>query len=654
MITYRYNSQGKVCEITDQEGNSETFRYDREGRMVLHVDRNGSEVRTTYNVDGNPVLETGTDRNGENRVTRSFEYDASGNVRKAVAGGFCYTYEYRPDGKLLKKSASGRTLVSCTYFSDGSLESLTDASGNPVFYEYDWRGKLSAVKDGNGETLAAYAHTPGGRLKEIRHGNGIRTGYEYDTDGNLVHLHMEHTDGEILADLYYSHDLNGNRTLKSGSRIGGAGKATEHKISYVYDRMDRLVTETRQGEETAYVYDLCGNRLKKLDKSGTEEYHYNRKNQLICRFSEKDKTAYCYDKQGNLLEAAGAEGTAVFSYNAFHQQTAVTMPDGKHLENRYDAEYLRAGMVENGTVATFSYHNGELLAESSPEGDTISRYIPGYGVAAGWNRERSGYHYYHLDEQNSTAYITGSSGEIENRYEYDAFGVLQDSREELRNRILYTGQQYDQTSGQYYLRARFYNPVLGRFVQEDVYRGDGLNLYAYCRNNPVVYYDPSGYDSQYPCKEETSAGESGRGESGDSPGIKVASYNNMRNDPNVTGQSHHLSQNAVFKNAIPQGDGLCVELNGNAFSEIGSPHYEAHNSLERFWNQYRPGGGLYREYPTIGEYNRAVYDSLLSTDKFTPQEAAYAVRKAYEQQRSVGFMNSDFVPRIPGKLPQKK
>ena len=103
VITYRYNSQGKVCEIIDQEGNSEMFRYDREGRMVFHVDRNGKQVRTTYNVDGNPVLERACDYLGENEVTRSWEYDDIGNVKKAVVGGFCYTYEYRPDGKLIKK-----------------------------------------------------------------------------------------------------------------------------------------------------------------------------------------------------------------------------------------------------------------------------------------------------------------------------------------------------------------------------------------------------------------------------------------------------------------------------------------------------------------------------------------------------------------------
>jgi len=65
----------------------------------------------------------------------------------------------------------------------------------------------------------------------------------------------------------------------------------------------------------------------------------------------------------------------------------------------------------------------------------------------------------------------------------------------VENRFRFNGQQYDPITRQYYLRARFYNPVIARFTQEDTYRGDGLNLYAYCRNNPVYYADPSGYNS---------------------------------------------------------------------------------------------------------------------------------------------------------------
>ena len=304
---------------------------------------------------------------------------------------------------------------------------------------------------------------------------------------------MEKANGETISDLRYEYDLKGNRTLKAGSSFTPEGSLAEQAVSYHYDQMDRLISENRDGENLSYLYDLCGNRLKKLDKNGKEEYNYNRKNQLISRERGSQRVVYQYDTQGNLLEAAGAEGSTWFSYNAFNQQTEVLTADGERLENQYDAEYLRAGMIENGEKRTFLYYQGELIAEADKSEEPISRYILGYGVAAGWNQGKEEYHSYHLDEQNSTAYITRVGGKIENIYQYDAFGVIRKSQERIRNKILYTGQQYDQISGQYYLRARYYNPVVGRFLQEDVYRGDGLNLYEYCVSNPVIYYDPSGY-----------------------------------------------------------------------------------------------------------------------------------------------------------------
>lgn len=93
----------------------------------------------------------------------------------------------------------------------------------------------------------------------------------------------------------------------------------------------------------------------------------------------------------------------------------------------------------------------------------------------------------------STLLLLDHNQEIQKTYRYDAFGNILKEMGDIPNRVTYTGQMYDGAAGQYYLRARFYNPAIGRFLQEDTFRRDGLNLYAYCANNPVIYYDPSGH-----------------------------------------------------------------------------------------------------------------------------------------------------------------
>ena len=155
----------------------------------------------------------------------------------------------------------------------------------------------------------------------------------------------------------------------------------------------------------------------------------------------------------------------------------------------------------------------------------------------------------------------------------------------MHNRFRYTGEQYDPLTGQYYLRARYYNPVSARFTQEDTYYGDGLNLYAYCKNNPVVYYDPSGYKDkrQTPCKEETSVGESGAGETsyGESSG-NISEL--LENRPELTGTNREklLSMvqdtklaayiNEVYRPGASVGDGGTADKLIMEFYEGSSRH----------------------------------------------------------------------------------
>ena len=168
-------------------------------------------------------------------------------------------------------------------------------------------------------------------------------------------------------------------------------------------------------------------------------------------------------------------------------------------QNHYDAEGLRNAVTENGSTTNFVYRNGMLSSELDADRNPVGGYVYGNEYISQNNGSSSGY--YLNDEQGSIRYLTGSDGSIRNHYRYSAFGESITAEETVPNRLKYNAQMADELTGLYYLRARYYNASLGRFTQEDVIYNDGLNLYAYCNSNPVMYSDPSGFAKET-CKSK--------------------------------------------------------------------------------------------------------------------------------------------------------
>lgn len=131
----------------------------------------------------------------------------------------------------------------------------------------------------------------------------------------------------------------------------------------------------------------------------------------------------------------------------------------------------------------------------------------------------------------------------------------------------------------------------------------------------------------------------------------IDSYGVLRRRSDIPGQAHHLNQDAAFRSRIAQSEGVSVKLEGNAFTDVGTPHYNAHESMESFWDIYRRGGMDAGNLPTNSQYNRALYNGLQESG-LSPAEALRAVQAAKAQQLGAGLRGSDLVPRLPGRINQ--
>ena len=311
--------------------------------------------------------------------------------------------------------------------------------------------------------------------------------------------------GELLYRSACTYDRAGNRTGREEQyRDAFSGPLHTAVTTYTYDGMGRLTGEELDGKLTGYSYDMAGNRLSRTTEGRTERYHYNSRSQLAELDSAAETVQYEYDHAGNLTaESHIPQGGNItrrieYTYDAYNRNTSVCSA-GCVQQNHYDAEGLRNAVTENGSTTNFVYRNGMLSSELDADRNPVRGYV--YGNEYISQNNGSSFSYYLNDEQGSIRYLTGSDGSIRNHYRYSAFGESITAEETVPNRLKYNAQMADELTGLYYLRARYYNASLGRFTQEDTIYNDGLNLYAYCNSNPVMYSDPSGFAKET-CKSK--------------------------------------------------------------------------------------------------------------------------------------------------------
>lgn len=277
--------------------------------------------------------------------------------------------------------------------------------------------------------------------------------------------------------------------------------------------MNRLVFENCGDSRISYSYDLSGNRISRVTDGRTENYLYNSRNRLTQLTGDDKNISYTYDPAGNLTEEHSTEHKKFYFYDTYNRNTEITGNDFTQ-KNHYDAEGYRYSIEENDKVTNFVYRCGIMLAELDEAGNQAKTYTLGNEYAGhvselnnSLTSENKAASYYITDEQGSIRYILDQSGEVQNYYQYSAFGETIISEETTPNRLRYNAQTEDELTWLYYLRARYYAPNIGRFTQEDVIYNDGLNLYAYCNSNPVMYSDPSGFAKET-CKSKV-GGECG-------------------------------------------------------------------------------------------------------------------------------------------------
>ncbi len=454
--TYSYWANGNLKTQTDAKGQTIQFFYDGLNRMTLKDYPTGTDVTFTYDESSSPGtlsrVTTMTDASG---VTKSY-YDKLGSITKVIQTVDSVTYT-----------------TETTYDALGRTTSIKYPDNEIVAYTYDTGGNLSQVTG-----YATYTNYNAlGQAQSVSYGNGVTTTYQYYSTNNRLSSLNTNGPTQGLINLTYSYDNAGNVT-------GITDFVNNNRTrTFVYDHLNRLTQASSAVSGTlAYTYNQIGNILSKEGIS----YAYSTKPHAVS--STSDGKTYTYDANGNMIN--DTQRAILYNYD---NMPAYVNYNGTTTQLVYDGQGNRVKKIAGTTNTVYIGTFYEVVNS----GASCYKYIFAGGTRIA-RKNASATHYYHQDHLGSSSVVTNSSGNNVEEVHYLPFGSAWSDTNTALTTHKFTGQELDAETGLYYYGARYYNPILGRFLSADSIVPDpanpqALNRYSYVINNPLRYTDPTGH-----------------------------------------------------------------------------------------------------------------------------------------------------------------
>jgi RHS repeat-associated protein len=467
----QFDADGNRIKIINPKNAPYSFDHDLAGRLTGTSTATGK--KTTYALDGRNLI---TQINQPSGAQTTLTYDGAGRLIQSQDPAGTIVNGYDAKGRLTSITENGRTITR-QYDSLDRLVAYVDADGNVIGYAYDAVGNLTRLTYPDGKAVNYY-YDANNRLVQVTDWGLRSTYYSYDANGRVAQIY--HSNGSTTTRAY---DAAGRLTRQQDVIFNPSTLVTTnvYTVKFAYDAAGQIVGETNLPPAAGYLpasvamsYDAdnalatYGGQAVARDANG---------NMTSGPLTNNTFAAYAYDARNRLTGAAGV----AYTYDPAGNRVAIANNGATtRLVVNPNAALSQVLMrVQNG-VTTYYVHGLGLLYEVTPNGGT-SKVLT-----------------YHYDYRGSTVALTDDGGNVTDRMAHSPYGSLTARTGSNDTPFLFNGQFGAMTdaNGLIFLRHRFYNTTLSRFINADpsgIWGGN--NFFAYANGNPISFTDPFGLDT---------------------------------------------------------------------------------------------------------------------------------------------------------------